>query len=115
MSHLHNGARQRLATEAHRAVVNGPSWYFIGVLIDCSSAGPLHSSAAYLILSSGTSQPPHQMVIPFKRCSPLFWSEPMDGLPFELPIFLVATFAGALVAGLSGFAFGLVDASIWLY
>jgi uncharacterized protein len=55
------------------------------------------------------------MVIPFKRCSPLFWSEPMDGLPFELPIFLVATFAGALVAGLSGFAFGLVAASIWLY
>src|ERR1700675_3172930 len=55
------------------------------------------------------------MVIPFKRCSPLLWSEPMDGSPLELPIFLVATFAGALVAGLSGFAFGLVAASIWLY
>ena len=39
----------------------------------------------------------------------------MDGSPFELPIFLLATFAGALVAGLSGFAFGLVAASIWLY
>lgn len=39
----------------------------------------------------------------------------MDGFSFELPIFLVATFAGALVAGLSGFAFGLVAASIWLY
>src|SRR5450759_841112 len=39
----------------------------------------------------------------------------MDGIPFELPIFLFATFAGALVAGLSGFAFGLVAASIWLY
>ncbi len=39
----------------------------------------------------------------------------MDGFSFELPIFLVATFAGALVAGLSGFAFGLVVASIWLY
>jgi uncharacterized membrane protein YfcA len=39
----------------------------------------------------------------------------MDGFPFELPIFLVATFAGALVAGLSGFAFGLVVSSIWLY
>lgn len=39
----------------------------------------------------------------------------MDGLPLELPIFLFATFAGALVAGLSGFAFGLVAASIWLY
>ena len=39
----------------------------------------------------------------------------MDGLPLELPIFLVATFAGAVVAGLSGFAFGLDAASIWLY
>jgi uncharacterized membrane protein YfcA len=39
----------------------------------------------------------------------------MDGLPLELPIFLLATFAGAVVAGLSGFAFGLVVASIWLY
>src|SRR5260221_8981948 len=55
------------------------------------------------------------MAIPFKRCSPFFWSEHMDGFSLELPIFLVATFAGALVAGLSGFAFGLVAASIWLY
>src|SRR6202048_5400924 len=39
----------------------------------------------------------------------------MDGLNLELPIFLLATFAGALVAGLSGFAFGLVAASLWLY
>jgi uncharacterized membrane protein YfcA len=39
----------------------------------------------------------------------------MDGSPLELPIFLFATFAGALVAGLSGFAFGLVVSSIWLY
>jgi uncharacterized protein len=39
----------------------------------------------------------------------------MDGSPLELPIFLLATFAGALVAGLSGFAFGVVAASIWLY
>jgi hypothetical protein len=39
----------------------------------------------------------------------------MDGIPFELPLFLIATFAGALVAGLSGFAFGLVAASVWLY
>jgi uncharacterized protein len=39
----------------------------------------------------------------------------MDGLSVELPLFLLATFAGALVAGLSGFAFGLVAASIWLY
>jgi uncharacterized membrane protein YfcA len=39
----------------------------------------------------------------------------MDGLPLDLLIFLLATFLGALVAGLSGFAFGLVAASIWLY
>jgi len=39
----------------------------------------------------------------------------MDGFPLELPIFVVATFAGALVSGLSGFAFGLVVSSIWLY
>jgi hypothetical protein len=39
----------------------------------------------------------------------------MDGFPLAVPIFVVATFAGALVAGLSGFAFGLVAASIWLY
>ena len=39
----------------------------------------------------------------------------MDGFPLDLAIFLIATFAGALVAGLSGFAFGLVAASIWLF
>ena len=39
----------------------------------------------------------------------------MDGLSLELAIFLLATFAGAVVAGLSGFAFGLVAASLWLY
>src|SRR3954468_15347102 len=39
----------------------------------------------------------------------------MDGFPLGLPLFMLATFAGALVAGLTGFAFGLVAASIWLY
>ena len=39
----------------------------------------------------------------------------MDGIATELPLFLLATFAGAFVAGLSGFAFGLVAASLWLY
>jgi uncharacterized protein len=43
------------------------------------------------------------------------WSEHMDSLPIELPLFLLATFAGAVVAGLSGFAFGLIAASLWLY
>jgi uncharacterized protein len=39
----------------------------------------------------------------------------MDGMTLEIPLFLLATFAGAFVAGLSGFAFGLIAASIWLY
>ena len=39
----------------------------------------------------------------------------MDGSPLDLTIFLAATFLGALVASLSGFAFGLVAASLWLY
>jgi uncharacterized membrane protein YfcA len=39
----------------------------------------------------------------------------MDGITLELPLFLLATFAGAFIAGLSGFAFGLVTASLWLY
>ena len=37
----------------------------------------------------------------------------MDGI--HLAIFLIATFAGAVVAGLSGFAFGLVVSSAWLF
>jgi hypothetical protein len=39
----------------------------------------------------------------------------MDGITHEIPLFLFASFAGAFVAGLSGFAFGLVAASLWLY
>jgi uncharacterized membrane protein YfcA len=39
----------------------------------------------------------------------------MDGTALEIPLFLFATFAGAFIAGLSGFAFGLVAASLWLY
>ena len=38
-----------------------------------------------------------------------------SGRALGLPLFLLATFAGALVAGLSGFAFGLVVSAIWLY
>ena len=67
------------------------------------------------MIAPGVSQPPRQVVTPCKRCSLIYWGEHMDGLPFELPLFLVATFAGGLVAGLSGFAFGLVAASLWLY
>ncbi len=39
----------------------------------------------------------------------------METSLLSLTIFLVATFVSAFVAGLSGFAFGLVAASVWLY
>jgi uncharacterized protein len=39
----------------------------------------------------------------------------MDGTVFEVTMFLAATFAAALVAGLAGFAFGLVAAAVWLH
>ncbi len=39
----------------------------------------------------------------------------MDGTFLQLGIFLGATFAAAVVAGLAGFAFGLVAAAIWLH
>jgi uncharacterized membrane protein YfcA len=38
----------------------------------------------------------------------------MDGL-LDITIFLVATFVAALVAGLAGFAFGLVASAVWLH
>src|SRR5258708_29985731 len=40
----------------------------------------------------------------------------MDGTsPVDLLIFAVASFAASLVAGLAGFAFGLVAAAVWLH
>jgi uncharacterized membrane protein YfcA len=39
----------------------------------------------------------------------------MDGTILGLGLFLGATFAAALVAGLAGFAFGLIAAAIWLH
>lgn len=39
----------------------------------------------------------------------------MDGSILSLSLFLGATFAAALVAGLAGFAFGLIAAAIWLH
>jgi uncharacterized membrane protein YfcA len=38
----------------------------------------------------------------------------MDGL-LDVSLFLLATFAAAMVAGLAGFAFGLVAAAVWLH
>jgi uncharacterized protein len=39
----------------------------------------------------------------------------MDDLVLHHALFLLATFAGALVAGLAGFAFGLIAAAVWLH
>ncbi len=39
----------------------------------------------------------------------------MDGMVLQIVFFLAATFAAALVAGLAGFAFGIVAAAIWLH
>src|SRR5262249_55491380 len=38
----------------------------------------------------------------------------MDGF-LDLTVFLTATFVSALIAGVSGFAFGLIASSLWLY
>ena len=39
----------------------------------------------------------------------------MDDFWFHHAWFLFATFAAALVAGLAGFAFGLIAAAVWLH
>ena len=39
----------------------------------------------------------------------------MDDVLLHYALFLLATFAAALVAGLSGFAFGLIAAAVWLH
>ena len=40
----------------------------------------------------------------------------MDSIAsFDLALFILATFAASLVAGLAGFAFGLVAAAVWLH
>src|SRR3954469_1260380 len=36
-------------------------------------------------------------------------------MPFDLVLFVAATFVAALVTGVAGFAFGLVAAAVWLH
>jgi hypothetical protein len=36
-------------------------------------------------------------------------------MPYELCVFLAGSFVAALVTGLTGFAFGMVAAAIWLH
>jgi uncharacterized membrane protein YfcA len=45
----------------------------------------------------------------------LYWSGHMDGSLLYIGIFLIATLAGALVSGVTGFAFGLVVSALWLH
>src|SRR4029079_11630005 len=68
---------------------------------------------------TGASQPPRQVGSPHASAARSF----IGGEPVETSldttlffvIFLTATFAASLVAGLAGFAFGLVAAAMWLY
>src|SRR5215472_9443998 len=39
----------------------------------------------------------------------------MDGTIVDVAVYLMATFAAALVTGVAGFAFGLVAAAVWLH
>jgi hypothetical protein len=39
----------------------------------------------------------------------------MDGTVLQLGLFLGATFAASLIAGLAGFAFALIAAAVWLH
>ena len=39
----------------------------------------------------------------------------LSELPIDLLLFIVATFVGALVTGVAGFAFGLIASAIWLH
>jgi uncharacterized membrane protein YfcA len=50
-----------------------------------------------------------------ERQSSQYQARQMDAATADLVIFLLATFAAALVAGLAGFAFGLVAAAVWLH
>src|SRR5437879_13421112 len=61
------------------------------------------------------SQPPRQVGDPMQALLALLWSGHMDGSLLDIGIFLLATFAGALIAGVTGFAFGLVVAALWLH
>ena len=38
-----------------------------------------------------------------------------SAVPLDLAVFVVASFAGALIAGVAGFAFGLIASAIWLH
>jgi uncharacterized protein len=38
-----------------------------------------------------------------------------DAVPLHLVVFVLATFLGALIAGVAGFAFGLIASAIWLH
>jgi uncharacterized protein len=39
----------------------------------------------------------------------------IDAVPLHLVVFVFATFVGALIAGVAGFAFGLIASAIWLH
>src|ERR1043166_3788566 len=50
---------------------------------------------------------------PMQALLAFVWSGHMDGSLLDIGIFLLATFAGALIAGVTGFAFGFVVSALW--
>src|SRR5262249_48319665 len=53
---------------------------------------------------------------PVTRRAPERMGLAMDGISLStFALFAAATFAASLIAGLAGFAFGLVAAAVWLY
>src|SRR5947209_16866478 len=70
------------------------------------------------MIHGGNAASPSSGLAPCKRCSLNFGSGRMDSNldpTLVIILFLGATFVAALVAGLAGFAFGLVAAAVWLH
>ena len=70
-----------------------------------------------MIVERGIAASPVKWVSPCKCCSLRYCGRAMDTSldTTFFAILLTATFAAALIAGLAGFAFGLVAAALWLY
>ena len=98
----------------HDGSIHAGPLRLMNIIGDLNIATPIFPKITY----KGVAASPSSGLSPCKRCSLKLWSGHMDSSPdFSVVtvIFLAATFAAALVAGLAGFAFGLVAAAIWLY
>ncbi len=68
----------------------------------------------FAMLAARTSSLPAKWVA-IQALGALPWGAAMDGTIAELVVFLLAAFVAALVAGVSGFAFTLIAAAVWLH